>query len=68
MKLIPVNPCFICINTIVITNTVICTFNVRHFNLAHLRVVKKCLNDAVLFLHGNTHETYKSCVAANLDG
>ena len=31
IKPVPMQPCFICINNIVIRNTIICTFNVRMF-------------------------------------
>ena len=64
IKLIPLHPCFIRINAIVITNTVIRTFDFAN----QLRVVKKYVNDAVLFVQENTHEVYKHCVQANLDG
>ena len=33
IKLIPIHPYFICINTIIITNTAVCTFNIRIFNV-----------------------------------
>lgn len=51
IKPIRIHQYFICINTIIITNTVICTFNIRLFNLAKTILIwaKKCLNEAVLF-------------------
>ena len=31
-------------------------------------MVKKCLNHVILIVYENTHETYKYCVQASLDG
>ena len=39
IKPIPIHPYFICINTIIIINTVMCTFNIRTFNLTKAIVV-----------------------------
>ena len=56
-------------NAVVITNTLIRTFDVKIFNLTNqLRVLKKYINDVVLFVQENIHEIYKPYVESNLDG